>query len=99
MHCTMVRMLKMRLLIALLAMSTQSFSQICDARSGAPMQIQVQLMFGDQASDATPGAVATQNDSMHRGEVAGSERSRDFTTNMQIGVQLQDPLGGTLHYF
>jgi tetratricopeptide (TPR) repeat protein len=58
--------------------------------------MQVQLTFGDQVSESGPGSVSTQNDSIHRGDAAGVERSRDFTTNMQIRVQLQDPLGGTL---
>lgn len=84
------------LLIAVLAICTPSLAQVCDSRSGAPVQMQIQLTFSDQAPEEAPGAVSTQNDPMHRGDIAGGERSRGFTTNMQIHVQLQDPLGGTL---
>ncbi len=69
-------------------------AQICDVRSGAPMQMKVQLTFDDSAPDTTPGAVATQNDPLHRGDSAGNQRRYDFNS-MQIQVQLQDPLGGT----
>lgn len=58
--------------------------------------MQVQLTFSEQGSDAALGAVSNQNDSAHRGEAGGGERSRDSATNMLIRVQLQDSSGGVL---
>jgi len=92
----MMRRLTFLFLQTLFAIGPPLFAQICGSRSGPPMQMQVQLTFGDQANDTAPGAVVNQNDSIHRGDVAGVERSRDFATNMQIRVQLQDPTAGTL---
>jgi len=57
--------------------------------------MQIQLTFGDQLADTVSGS-STQSDAAHKGDRAGAERSQDFTTNMQIRVQLQDPLGGML---
>jgi thioredoxin-like negative regulator of GroEL len=87
---------KLWLFVALLGMGTLSCAQICDVRTGAPMQMQVQLTFGDRGDAGAPGASSTQNDSMHRGDAAGVERSHDFGPAMQIHIQLQDPSGGTL---
>src|SRR5437763_16917656 len=58
------------------------------------MQMRVQLTIDDQARGASPGGAVNQQDQIHRGDSAGNQRSRDFTT-MQIQVQLQDPTGGT----
>jgi tetratricopeptide (TPR) repeat protein len=58
--------------------------------------MQAQLTFSDGAPEAAPGGVSTQNDSMHRDDAAGAEQSRGFGANLQIRVQLQDALGGTL---
>lgn len=93
----MLRLSRLRFLLLLLALLTPSLAQVCDARAGAPMQMQIQLAFGHQASDSTPGAVATQNDSMHRGgDAAGVERGHEFPPEMQIRIRLEDPSGGTL---
>jgi tetratricopeptide (TPR) repeat protein len=93
----MIRPGWVRLAIALLALSLPGVSQICDSRSGSPVQMQVQLTFGEEASSgAVPGAVSTQNDSLHRGQAPGVTHTHSFTTSMQIHIQLQDPLGGTL---
>jgi Flp pilus assembly protein TadD len=93
----MVRPAQFRLTIAVLAVCAPAFSQICDSRAGSPVQMQVQLTFGEEvASTAVPGAVSTQNDSLHRGQAPGVTHTHSFTTTMQIHVQLQDPLGGTL---
>jgi Flp pilus assembly protein TadD len=83
-----------RLPIFLLALSYTALAQICDVRSGSPMQMKIQLTFDDKTQDAAPGAVASQNDPIHRGDSAGNVRSYDFTA-LQIRVQLQDPTGGT----
>ena len=56
--------------------------------------MQAQLSFSDQAAE--PGSVSTQNDSMHRDDAAGAQQSHSFAANLQIRVQLQDALGGTL---
>src|SRR5690348_7229116 len=81
-------------LSAIFLWNGEGSSQICDVRSGAPMQMRVQLTFDDKAPESAPGAVATQNDPLHRGDSAGNRRGYDFNA-MQIHVQLQDPLGGT----
>jgi len=88
----MTRLLTM--LTAALASLGSSYAQICDVRTGASMQMKVQLTFDDQAPDAAPGSVSTQNDPIHRGDTASNQRRYDFTS-MQIQVQLQDPTGGT----
>jgi tetratricopeptide (TPR) repeat protein len=61
--------------------------------------VQVQLTFADQASEDSHGSASTPNDSTRRGDAAGAERSHDFSTNMQIQVVLEDPLGGMLQEF
>src|SRR5437588_1935007 len=71
-------------------------AQSCDPRSGPPIQMQAQLSFSDQGSNSAPGSVSTQNDSMRRDDAGGAEQSRGFSANLQIRVQLQDALGGTL---
>jgi len=91
----MVGRLRGRLLLALVVTSSACAAQVCDARTGAPMEMRVQLTFDDKSPDAAPGAVSSQNDPLHRGDSAGNQRSHDFTP-MQIQVQLQDPVGGTL---
>jgi Tfp pilus assembly protein PilF len=80
--------------LTLLAASVAGHAQICDLHTGAPMQMKVQLTFGDQSGDAAPGGVVNQNDPLHRGDSAGNQHRYDFNT-MQVHVQLQDPLGGT----
>ena len=92
----MIRGLHVQLLIVLLAMGVPALAQICDVRSGAPMQMQVQLAFDNRVADAVTGSVWTQNDSMHRGDVAAAERGGEFTSDLQIRVRLEDPSGGTL---
>src|SRR5215470_11406299 len=79
---------------AVLVIACAGDAQICDARAGAAMQMKVQLTFDDQSADAGPGAVATSNDPIHRGDTAGNKRQYDFLS-LQIRVQLQDPVGGT----
>lgn len=79
-----------------LLVGKDTFPQLCDPRSGVPIQMQVQLTFSDQALDTPSTAATAQNDSAHRGDAPGVHRSDDFSTNAQIRVQLQDPLGGTL---
>ena len=79
---------------AVLVIACAGHAQICDARAGAAMQMKVQLTFDDQSADAGPGAVATSNDPIHRGDTAGNKRQYDFLS-LQIRVQLQDPVGGT----
>lgn len=69
-------------------------AQVCDNRTGAPMQMKVQLTFDDSAPGSIPGSVSTRNDPIHRGDTAGSARGYDFSTS-QIQVQLQEPNGGT----
>lgn len=59
------------------------------------MQMRVQLTFDDKGPDAAPGTVSSQNDPLHRGDSASNQRSDDFAP-MQIEVQLQDSVGGTL---
>jgi tetratricopeptide (TPR) repeat protein len=71
---------------------TPALAQICDNRAGAPMQMQVQLTFAEPISPES--AVPPQDDSMHRGDGDGSHSN--FDLSLQISVQLQDPLGGTL---
>jgi len=90
----LIPMLRAAVLLAILATCSTCTAQICDARSGAPMQMRVQLTIDDQARDTSPGGAVNQNDQIHRGDSAGNERRRDFT-EMQIQVQLQDPTGGT----
>jgi Tfp pilus assembly protein PilF len=93
----MIRSGQFRFAVVLLAISMPALGQICDSHTGTPMQMQVQLTLSEEASSGgVPGAVSTQNDSLHRGQVAGPTRAHSFTTEMQIHVQLQDPLGGTL---
>src|SRR5436305_3920987 len=93
----MIRSVQFHFAIALLAISVPALSQICDSRSGSPVEMQVQLTFSEEASSgAVPGAVSTQNDSLHRGQAPGASHTHSFTTSMQIHIQLQDPLGGTL---
>src|SRR5436190_24193933 len=87
---------RFRVIFLLLAIPTSSVSQICDSRVGVPVLMQIQLTFGDQIADVVPGSASTQNDATYKGDSAGSGRSHDFTTNMEIRVQLQDPSGGTL---
>ena len=82
------------MLPAVLVMVSATHAQICDNRTGAPMQMKVQLTFDDSATSSTPGSVSTQNDPIHRGDTAGNARRSDFSA-MQIQVQLQDPTGGT----
>jgi Tfp pilus assembly protein PilF len=91
----MVGRLRTRLLLALVVTSSACAAQVCDARTGVPMQMRVQLTFDDKAPDAAPGSVSSQNDPSHRGDAVGNQRSHDFAP-MQIQVQLQDPGGGTL---
>jgi hypothetical protein len=70
--------------------------QVCDPRtSGSAIQMRIQLTFDDRAPESAPGAVATQNDPLHRGDSVGNQRGHDFTS-MHLQVQLQDPSGGTL---
>jgi len=85
--------------VALLAAPVLAQAPICTVRSGAPIQMQVQLTFADQASQGSNDSASANNDSKHRGDTAGARRSHDFTTNMQIRVQLEDPLGGVLQEF
>jgi hypothetical protein len=92
----MARALHVRILIALVAICLPAFPQVCGSRSGASMQMQVQLTFGDELKDTDRSAVSNENDSLHRGDTAGVQRSQGFATNMQIHVQLQDPTAGTL---
>lgn len=80
--------------LAVLLSVVAGHTQVCDLRTGAPMQMKVQLTFDEQASDFAPGAVATQNDPLHRGDSAENEHRYDFNA-MQIHIQLQDPVGGT----
>src|SRR5690348_13488479 len=87
----MLRLLK--LLIFTLA-TLPIYAQICDNRTGAPMQMKVQLTFDDSAPSSIPGSASTRNDPIHRGDTAGSTRGYDFSTS-QIQVQLQEPNGGT----
>jgi len=88
---SMVRLLKF--LFAALAV-IPVHAQVCDNRTGAPMQMKVQLTFDDSAPGSTPGSVSTRNDPLHRGDTAGNARGYDFSTS-QIQVQLQEPNGGT----
>ena len=87
-------MARLRMQVLVVLMVSTSYGQICDVRSGAAMQMKVQLTFDDQPPDAAPGSVATQNDPIHRGDTPGNRRQYDFLS-LQIRVQLQDPTGGT----
>src|SRR5437588_12039692 len=80
--------------VAVVGWCAPCLPQSCDPRSGPPIQMQAQLSFSDQAAE--PGSVSTQNDSMHRDDAAGAQQSHSFAANLQIRVQLQDALGGTL---
>jgi tetratricopeptide (TPR) repeat protein len=82
-------------LLALLGFAAVSSAQICDQRSGAPMQMQVQLMLGDTAREGN-SVPSSRDDSIHHGDVAGADRAHNFSTEMQIHIQLQEPSGGTL---
>jgi tetratricopeptide (TPR) repeat protein len=59
------------------------------------MQMQVQLMFGDTARNGS-SVPSSRDDSIHHGDAAGADRARNFGTEMQIHIQLQEPSGGTL---
>jgi tetratricopeptide (TPR) repeat protein len=88
------KMIRLLIFAVTLLATLPGYGQICDLHTGAPMQMKVQLTFGDQAPDAAPGGVVNQNDPLHRGDSAGNQRRYDFIA-MQIHVQLQDPTGGT----
>lgn len=61
------------------------------------MQMQVQLAFSEsEHAETAAGDISSQKDSMHRDDAAGEEQGRAFQNNMQIRVELQDALGGTL---
>jgi len=93
----MNRNLLLRTAAAIVLASGMGFAQNCDPRSSPPVQMQVQLAFGaDQTLEAVPGTISGQKDSMHRDDAGGGERSHAFNASMQIRVQLQDALGGTL---
>jgi tetratricopeptide (TPR) repeat protein len=84
-----------RIGLALAALTVLSTAQtVCDARSGQPTQIQIQLSFDETSEDNGDGSAAL--DTASRSETAGGQRSRDYLTNTQIRVQLHDPLGGML---
>jgi Tfp pilus assembly protein PilF len=81
----------------MLATCTLSFSQNCDPRSGPPVQMQVQLAYGEnESAETVPGDISSQKDSMHRDAAVGGEQGHAFKNNMQVRVELQDALGGTL---
>ena len=85
------------LLMLILIVRALCAAQNCDPRSGPPVQMQVQLAFGEaQGAEAVPGTVSGQKDSMHRDDAAGAEQSHAFPASMQLRVQLQDALGGTI---
>jgi len=87
----MLRVLKF-LLIAPVVIPIHA--QVCDNRTGAPMQMKVQLTFDDSAPGSTQGSVSSRNDPIHRGDTTGNARGYDFSAS-QIQVQLQEPNGGT----
>jgi tetratricopeptide (TPR) repeat protein len=96
-NCEIIAMNRCNLLLCFFVsvLSLFSYSQVCDQRSGAPMQMQVQLTFGDTGASGT--AVPTpHDDSIHRGDAPGVDHAHNFVPEMQIHIQLQDPSGGTL---
>jgi hypothetical protein len=92
----MIRDRLLQLGTMILATCVLSSPQNGDPRSGAPVQMQVQLTFSeDQSSEAVPGTISKQKDSMHRDD-AGAQQNHAFNAGMQLRVQLQDAFGGTL---
>src|SRR3954469_5030893 len=88
----LIPMLRAAVLLAILATCSTCTAQICDARTGAPLQMRVQLAMVERGRDTSAGGGVTQNDQIHRGDSAGNERRGDFT-EMQIQVQLHEPKG------
>jgi len=83
---------RMKIVICAMLFTGSGIAQICDNRAGAPMQMQVQLTISDPIGSSA--SVGPQDDSIHRGDTSVSRTS--FDSSLQISVQLQDPLGGTL---
>lgn len=92
----MILVRKPLFVVGLVAMSASCVSQNCDPRSGPPIQMQVQLSLVEGSSGTTSETPSVQSDPMHRDDAAGANHSHGFDDAMQIRVQLQDALGGTL---
>src|SRR5262249_33744375 len=63
-------------------------AQTCDSRSPLT-QVQVQLLFGDEAADIT----LSNRDSAYNGDTAGA-RKMSFDSSSDIRVQISEQVGG-----